>query len=70
MDPDRRGALETLLRLLASSLLEAAPSARAGLAREYRATLAELSSLTVAEADPIDDLAAQRARRRADAKVS
>lgn len=71
---DRRAQLEELRDILRAQLEDAPPSAVAGIAREYRATLADLAALGGAgdapreEGSKVDELARKReARRRAEA---
>jgi hypothetical protein len=68
-EPTRRETLEELRDLLLDRLLHAPPSAVAGIAREYRATLAELTVLGAGtgrreEGSKVDELAEKRAKRR------
>lgn len=65
---DRRSALEAIRDRLAEELAGADGKDAAPLARELRATLAELESLPGGkEVSAVDDLSARRAARRADA---
>lgn len=72
-EPTRRETLEELRDLLLDRLLHAPPSAVAGIAREYRATLAELAAMGAGSGAPreegskVDELAAKRAQRRTEA---
>ena len=61
---DRRKALEQLRDTLAGDLDVADPNVRAQLAGQYRACLAELAALPVAQRSTLDDLAARRAERK------
>lgn len=67
---DRRAQLEDLRDLLRDQLEDAPPSAVAGIAREYRATLAELAALGPGadapreEGSKVDELARKREARR------
>ncbi|MEV0151545.1 MULTISPECIES: hypothetical protein [unclassified Nonomuraea] len=69
-EPTRRETLEELRDLLLANLLHAPPSAVAGIAREYRATLAELAALGAGAGAPreegsaVDELARKRHERR------
>jgi hypothetical protein len=63
----RADRLEALADALESALVEADTGVKAQLAAQYRATLNELDQLKPTEAkagDPIDEVAARRARRR------
>jgi hypothetical protein len=65
---DRRAALEAIRDKLAAELDDAEGRDAATVAKELRATLAELESLPGGkEASAVDDLSARRAKRRADA---
>lgn len=66
---DRRRSLEALRDHLAAELEDSpATVAIAPMAKELRAVIEELDSLPLAkEASPVDDLAAKRQARRADA---
>ena len=69
-EPTRRDQLETLRDLLLENLRDAPPSAVAGIAREYRMTLAELASMgpgvnrPAEEGSKVDELSARREARR------
>jgi hypothetical protein len=69
-EPTRRERLEHLQDLLLTQLREAPPSAVAGIAREYRMTLAELASAGPGvgapreEGSKVDELSARREARR------
>lgn len=72
-EPTRREQLEDLRDILRAQLRDAPPSAVAGIAREYRMTLAELASMGPGvgapreEGSKVDELAQRReARRSAD----
>lgn len=68
---DRRCALQAIRDRLAEELGAANGAAAAVLAKELRATLAELDALPGGrEVSPVDDLSARRAARRADAAGS
>jgi hypothetical protein len=64
----RQDSLEAIRDHLAAALMSS-QSAResAVVARELRETIRELDSLGVVEVDDVDDIAAQRAKRRAGA---
>lgn len=70
MADSRRERLEQLRDLLRAQLESAPPSAVAGIAREYRATLAELAAMGAGadapreEGSKVDELAARREARR------
>ncbi|GIH98102.1 hypothetical protein [Planobispora takensis] len=64
---DRRASLEAIRDRLAAELVEADGKNAASIAKELRATLAELDALPGGEESKLDDLAARRAARRADA---
>ena len=69
-DQLRRSGLAATARTLAERLDEAGSRDSSALARELRACLTELRHLAAAvpvEADPVDELAAKRAARRASA---
>lgn len=69
-EPTRRERLENLRDILLVQLRDAPPSAVAGIAREYRATLADLAAMGPAAGAPreegskVDELSARRASRR------
>lgn len=66
MSSSRLEALESLRDILRASLDEAPADKRAPLAAQYRATLAEIATLTADEkkaGDPVDEIAARRAAR-------
>lgn len=69
-EPSRRERLEHLRDLLLEQLQSAPPSAAAGIAREYRMTLAELASMGPGanapreEGSKVDELEARREARR------
>lgn len=66
---DRRAILEAVRDRLAEELAGAKGKDAAPLAKELRATLAELESLPGGkEVSPLDDLSARRAARRANAQ--
>lgn len=68
---DRRRSLEVLRDVLALSIAAADPENVAALAKQLRDTLTEIAALPVAkEASAVDDLARQRAARRATAKAA
>lgn len=68
---NRRQLLEAVRDRLAEELLAAEGRDVAALAKELRATVAELESLPGGkEVSPLDDLAARRAARRAEAAGS
>lgn len=70
-DEDRRLRLETLRDGLEARLPAATDRDYAALAARYQAVLAEIAALpAVKDSDGIDDLAAQRQRRRAAASGS
>lgn len=61
---DRRATLEALRDLLAGSLVDADPQARAPLAKQLRDTLDQLAALDrTGEVSASDDLAQRRAAR-------
>jgi hypothetical protein len=70
VEPTRRAQLEDLRDILRAQLHDAPPSAVAGIAREYRMTLAELAAMGPAAGAPreegskVDELAARRDSRR------
>ena len=65
---DRRAALAAIRDKLAGELQEADGRDAATVAKELRATLAELESLPGGkEVSPVDELSARRAARRSDA---
>ncbi|WP_189243164.1 hypothetical protein [Planobispora rosea] len=64
---DRRAALEAIRDRLAAELVEADGRDAASIAKELRTTLSELDALPGGEESKLDDLAARRAARRADA---
>lgn len=68
-EPTRREQLEDLRDILHAQLRDAPPSAVAGIAREYRMTLAELAVMgagsgTREEGSKVDELSARRDSRR------
>jgi hypothetical protein len=64
----REQELEELKGYLYERLLSAPPGAVAGIAAQYRLTLAELADLTGGEEESeLDELAAKRKSRRSDA---
>lgn len=68
-EPTRREQLEDLRDILHAQLQDAPPSAVAGIAREYRMTLAELASMGPGtsvreEGSKVDELAQRRETRR------
>lgn len=69
-EPTRREQLEDLRDILCAQLRDAPPSAVAGIAREYRMTLAELAVMGPAAGAPreegskVDELSARRDSRR------
>ncbi|WP_433382777.1 hypothetical protein [Streptosporangium sp. CA-115845] len=66
---DRRASLKAIRDKLARELHGASGRDAAVIAKELRATISELDGLPGGEeVNPIDDLAAQRARRIADAQ--
>ncbi|UBU11614.1 hypothetical protein [Nonomuraea gerenzanensis] len=66
---DRRAALEGIRDKLAVELADASGRDAAVIAKELRATIAELESLPGGKGvNPVDDLTARRARRIADAQ--
>lgn len=66
---DRREALEAVRDKIAAELQEASGMVAASLAKELRATMAELESLPGGrEVSAVDDLSARRTARRADAQ--
>jgi hypothetical protein len=65
---DRAAELEALRIILWSSIQEVSPDKRAPLANQLRATLTELAELTKGSGkvgDPVDEITARRAARRA-----
>jgi hypothetical protein len=70
MAPSRREQLEALRDILLAQLERAPASAVAGIAREYRMTLAELASMgpgagaSREEGSTVDELSARREARR------
>jgi hypothetical protein len=68
-EPTRREQLEDLRDILRAQLHDAPPSAVAGIAREYRMTLAELAVMGPAAGAPreegskVDELSARREAR-------
>jgi molecular chaperone GrpE (heat shock protein) len=64
---DMRTALEAIRNRLAAELARSKGQAAAAVAKELRAVLDAIEALPGAEVDPIDDLAAKRAQRRAEA---
>lgn len=68
MAVDRAADLELIRSRLIEELAEASGRDVASIARELRATVADLDSLPSKEREsPVDDLAARRASRRAQA---
>lgn len=64
---DRRESLQAIRDRLAAELAGAEGRDAAAIAKELRATLAELDALPGEEEDTVDQLAARRANRIADA---
>lgn len=68
VEGDRRAALEAIRDKLAAELQDVTGRDAAAIAKELRATIAELDALPGGrEVSKVDDLAARRAARRADA---
>ncbi|MEV4474660.1 hypothetical protein [Nonomuraea sp. NPDC049504] len=65
---DRRASLQAIRDRLANELRAAEGRDAAAIAKELRATLAELDALPGEEEDALDQLAARRADRIADAQ--
>jgi ribosomal protein L12E/L44/L45/RPP1/RPP2 len=63
----RRASLEALRDLLATSLVEVDPDKRAPLAKQLTDVLRDIEELSEPEGSKLDDLAARRAARLADA---
>jgi uncharacterized protein YoaH (UPF0181 family) len=64
---DKRDALEAIRDRLAAELIRSKGQAAAAVAKELRATIDAIEALPGGEVSKVDDLAAQRAKRRADA---
>lgn len=67
---DRREALEAIRDRLAAEMAGAEGRDAATIAKELRAVMTELDALPGGEVSKLDDLAARRAARRADAASS
>jgi hypothetical protein len=68
---ERRRSLESLRDVLASTIAAADPENVAALAKQLRDTMTEIAELPVPkEVSPVDELAKQRAARRATAKAA
>jgi hypothetical protein len=66
---DRAKSLAALRDFLASELVKCDGRGAAALAHEFRETLRELSAVEMPEGDAVDELAAERAKRRAGASA-
>jgi molecular chaperone GrpE (heat shock protein) len=64
---DKRAALEAIRDRLAAELTRARGQAAAAVAKELRATIDAIEALPGGEVSAVDDLAAKREKRRADA---
>ncbi|MGW4476845.1 hypothetical protein ACWENQ_44940 [Nonomuraea sp. NPDC004354] len=64
---DKRAALEAIRDRLAAELVRAKGQAAAAVAKELRSTIDAIEALPGGEVSAVDDLAAKRATRRADA---